>query len=302
MTSQILKLHMVKILVVVIILVNGVCLAVMLRQYFKQSSEKLSLKSYLKLTISGFIAFCADTIGLGSFAVNIALAKILKTFRDEELPALNNGAQVLPGLFEALFFIKLVDVDVTTLVVLVSGTCLGGLVGGSLVSRLSSQAIRLTMLICFGAILVILALNMLEILPFAGNLIALHGYKLGLGFLAMFICGTLTSAGIGLFAMVQAVLFMLNVSALVAFPIMMVAGALQQPLTTLVFIKRGTIPLKRTLILSLAGTLAVICIAPFFTSLDQVRLHLILCGILTFNLVMLGRDYLKGRNKNHGKK
>lgn len=51
----------------------------------------------------------------------------------------------------------------------------------------------------------------------------------------MVVCGALTSVGIGLFAMVQGVLFLMNVSPIVAFPIMTTAGAMQQPLTTLVF-------------------------------------------------------------------
>ncbi len=79
----------------------------------------------------------------------------------------------------------------------------------------------------------------------------------------MIICGALTSVGIGLFVMVQGVLFLLNVSPVVAFPIMMTAGAMQQPLTTLVFVQQNKIPLKKTLILSLAGCIGVLLLYLF---------------------------------------
>ena len=86
-------------------------------------------------------------------------------------------------------------------------------------------------------------------MPIGGDLVALDSWNLILGFFAMVICGALTSVGIGLFALVQAVLFLLNVSPAVAFPIMTTAGAMQQPLTTLVFVQQNKIPLKKTLIL-----------------------------------------------------
>ncbi len=68
-----------------------------------------------------------------------------------------------------------------------------------------------------------------------GHIDSITGFPLIIGFLGVMICGALTSVGIGLFVMVQSVLFLLNVSPLVAFPIMTTAGAIQQPLTTWCF-------------------------------------------------------------------
>ncbi len=49
---------------------------------------------------------------------------------------MNNGAQVIPGALESLFFLKYVDVDLMTLTTLVIGTALGGIIGGYTVSHL----------------------------------------------------------------------------------------------------------------------------------------------------------------------
>jgi len=264
-----------------------------------RSAKKVAISTIdaTKLIFSGIVAFISDTLGVGSFAVNVALARLLNTFPDEQMPAVNNGAQVIPGMLEAFCFLKWVQVDLTTLLTLVAGTCIGGLLGGGIVSRLHKQAIRLAMVICFSGIIVLLLCHQFRLLPVGGDIAELHGVKLTLGFFAMIICGALTCVGIGLFALVQAVLFLLNVSPEVAFPIMMTAGALQQPLTTLVFLKYDKIPLKKTLILSLAGCIGVIITLPVVTHLTVTWLHHLLLCILTYNVLSIGHAYW--RDKPH---
>jgi len=274
----------------------------MLYKLKRQPAVSISPIEYCKLGISGVIAFIADTVGIGSFAVNVALAKLLGTFSDDELPAVNNGAQVIPGTIESLYFMHLIDVELTTLLTLVAGTCLGGLMGGSIVSRLSKQAIRLAMIGCFILIIGLLLCHQFRMLPVGGDVAELHSWKLIAGFIAMIVCGALTSVGIGLFVMVQGVLFLLNVSPLVAFPIMTTAGAMQQPLTTLVFLQHDKIPLKKTLVLSLAGCVGVLITLPLFTKLTVSWLHSLLLLILLYNLFAMSHSYFKARPVNHSRK
>lgn len=278
-----------------ILLFSMVCVVCMFLKLRQQKPVRIAPLDYVKLTVSGILAFIADALGVGSFAVNVALAKLLSTFTDDELPAVNNGAQVIPGMIEALFFMKLVDVDVTTMVTLVAGTCLGGLIGGKVVSHLSRQAIRLAMMCCFVLLIGLLLCHQLQILSNGGDAMALGGWKLVVGFFAMVVCGGLTSVGIGLFVMVQGVLFLLNVSPLVAFPIMTVAGAMQQPLTSLVFLHQNRIPLKKTLVLSVSGCLGVLIAMPIFSHLTVSWLHRLLLAILVYNLIAITRSYLRNK-------
>lgn len=264
-------------------------------QWKHEPDVSLTWLDYCKLAGSGIIAFIADTLGVGSFAVNVALAKLLGTFPDDELPAMNNGAQVIPGTIESLFFMQLIEVDLTTLVTLVTGTCIGGLLGGMVVSRLSKQAIRLSMLCCFLLIIGLLICHQFRLLPVGGDVTELHSWKLMVGFLAMILCGALTSVGIGLFVMVQGVLFLLNVSPLIAFPIMTTAGAMQQPLTTMVFLQQRKIPLKKTLVLSLFGCVGVLMTLPLFRHLTISWLHSLLLVIMIYNFIAIGRTYLLSR-------
>jgi uncharacterized membrane protein YfcA len=282
---------MMSILITMIVILTLICVCGMGLQYRKQFKHEFSLKMKVKLISSGVIAFIADTIGIGSFAVGIALAKFLNTFDDEELPPMVNGAQIIPGALESLFFMQIIQVDIQTLVTLVLGTCIGGLLGGYIIPRLSKQAIRLLMLCCFTVIIFLILGNQLHLLPIGGDLTALHSWRLCFGFIGMILCGALTSAGIGLFAMVQGVLFLLNVSPAVAFPIMTTAGAMQQPITTLMFLKQGKIPLQKTFLVSLGGCVGVLLIVPIFPYLNAAYLHNLLIGILVFNLYRIGRAY-----------
>ncbi len=267
----------------------------MVYQLKYQPKTNLSQTEKFKLAFTGMVAFIADTLGMGSFAINIALSKHFKTFKDEELPALCNGAQVIPGTLESIFFIQIIDVDLITLLTLVIGTCIGGVLGGNIMTRLSQQKIRFAMIIAFTGIIGLLALKQLHVLPEGGSLIALHSWKLAIGFFAMIICGSLTSVGIGLFAMVQGVLFLMGVSPAVAFPIMTTAGAMQQPLTTLVFLKHNKIPLKKTLFLSAFGCLGVFIALPIISHLNTSWLHSLLLLVMTYNVVAISRTYLRSK-------
>lgn len=283
-------------IIVAVLLLSLFCVAVMIYKLIKQPAVFVSAMDYCKLIGSGVVAFTADALGLGSFAVNIALAELLGTFHDEELPAMNNGAQVIPGTIESLFFMQIIDVDITTLVTLVGGACLGGLIGGGVVTHLSKQAIRLAMMTCFTLIIGLLLCEKFDLLPESGMLTALHSWKLLLGFGGMVVCGMLTSVGIGLFVLVQTLLFLLNVSPMVAFPIMTTAGAMQQPLTTLVFLQQDKIPLKKTLILSLAGCVGVLFVVLIFKHLTITWLHSLLLFIVAYNLYKISTAYFRTRH------
>lgn len=269
----------------------------MYRKSGQYSTPILSKKEKAFLSLSGIIAFVADTIGVGSFAVNVALAKCFSTFEDEELPFMCNAAQVLPGAIQSLFFLKAVSVDWLTLSTLVVGVCIGGVLGGRMESRVPKATIPKIMVVCFSAILTYLFLLQFGFLNIAAFHDELRGWPLLLGFIAMIFCGGLTAFGIGLFALVQAVLLVLQVSPILAFPIMTTAGALQQPLTTMALLKGHTGNMKKIAYVTIFGVLAVLGTIPLFLSLNTSMLRGILMGVLIYNIAMLARSIVQ----EHGK-
>ncbi|NCT56788.1 MAG: anion permease [Legionella sp.] len=285
----------IKLMIVSILCVSCICVIAMFRKLPTQPKITRSIQENVKLAMTGVLAFIADTLGVGSFPITIALSKLWGTFEDHELPAVTNGAQVIPGTIEALFFIQIIHVDLTTLLTLVAGTCVGGILGGHMITHLSKQKLRLAMIICFTGIIGLLIYQKFGYFTSNHELTALHAWKLWLGFLAMSICGALTSVGIGLFAMVQAVLFLMHLSPAVAFPIMTVAGAMQQPLTTLVFLKQDKIPLRKTLTLSLFGCLGVLIALPIVTHMKQTWLHSLLLIIMIYNVFSITSTYFNDK-------
>ncbi len=265
----------------------------MLWQWVEAPKQILTILEKTKLMISGIIAFAADSFGIGSFTINVAMAKLFRTFPDEQIPALVNGVQVLPGFIISLFYIQQSHVDTITLITLVTATSAGAVIGSLYITKLSTQTIRLIMIVGFLLIIATLVCHHIHWTPNEGETRLLRGNGLLLGFIALFVCGALTVSGVGLFVSVQAALFMLNMSTIVVFPIMAIAGAIQQPLSSFVFLHNRKIPLQKAMWIMVPGCLTVIILLPlvYFVIIDW--LHKVLLGILIFNVIAIGRNFIK---------
>ncbi len=291
----------IKFIIFSIILTSGACLISMFYKIKSQARVDLSWLDIFKLAISGIVAFIADTLGIGSFAINVVTAKLFGTFNDVELPAVSNSAQVLPGALAAIFFMQWIKVDLVTLLTLTTGACCGGFIGSTLASRLSKQSIRLAMIVCFTFIISLLIIRQLHLFASSADVVALDSWMLVLGFIGMILCGMFTSVGVGPFVTMQGLLFLLHVSPFVAFPIMTTAAALQQPIITLVFLNNDKIPLKKTLILSFFGCLGVLIALPIFMNLSVNALREMLLLILIYNLYIITKSYYENKLSNKKK-
>ncbi len=249
----------------------------------------------VKLFFCGIVAFISDTIGIGSFAVIIALTKYFSLMEDKLIPGTINTAQIIPGAIEAIIFLQVIHVDYLTLVVLIIGACIGGVIGGTTVSKLNQQRTQIWMATSFIALALLILANQLHLLPIGGHAIELRHWKLWVGFFGMIVCGFLPALGVGLFAVVEVLLFLLGLSPLVAFPIMTTAGALQQPLTSVGFLLNKRVPIRKTLIISLAGVIGVLITIPFITHLSLEMLRWLLLAIVVYNAVMLLRSFMRAR-------
>ena len=187
-----------------VVLLSVLCTLYMLYKVFlcQDNCPAPTFKESIILALSGIVSFMADTIGVGSFAVNIAIARTFKLVKDAELPALVNGAQVIPGAIEAIFFLGVLHIDALTLLVLVLGTALGGFIGGIFASKINTAKIRLIMISVFVVVILLLLGNLLGLMTVGCDLVALVGIKLVLGFIGMFVAGFLVCFGVRLFAIV----------------------------------------------------------------------------------------------------
>ena len=211
--------------------------------------------------IVGFVTNFFDTLGIGCFAPTTAYYKLRSRMPDDEIPGTLNTGHALPAMTEALIFIAIVSVDMTTLVSMIAAAVLGAWLGVGIVSGLSRRAIQLGMggaLMC--AALLFLAKN-LNWVPGGGDALALHGPTLFFAVGVNFLLGALMMLGVGLFAPCLILVSLLGMSPLAAFPIMMGSCALLMPVGGARFVKSGRYNVSAALGLAIGGIPGVLLAA-----------------------------------------
>ncbi|HEY4442679.1 MAG TPA: TSUP family transporter, partial [Steroidobacteraceae bacterium] len=187
----------------------------------------------------GFVTDFFDTLGIGSFAPTTAIYKLRRIVPDELIPGTLNAGHAPSAIAEALIFVTAIVVDPLLLVAAVGSAAAGAWLGAGVVARLPRRAIQALMGVALGiAGTVFTAIN-LGALPGGGTAMSLGGWKFGLAVGINFILGALMSAGIGMYAPCMITLALLGMHPLAAFPIMMGACALLQPVASLRFFQTG---------------------------------------------------------------
>jgi uncharacterized membrane protein YfcA len=209
----------------------------------------------------GFVTNFFDTLGIGCFAPTTAYYKLRSRMPDDEIPGTLNTGHALPAMAEALIFIAIVSVDMTTLVSMIAAAVLGAWLGVGIVSGLSRRAIQLGMggaLMC--AALLFLVKN-LDWVPGSGDALALHGPTLIFAVGVNFLLGALMMLGVGLFAPCLILVSLLGMSPLAAFPIMMGSCALLMPVGGARFVRTGRYNVSAALGLAIGGIPGVLVAA-----------------------------------------
>src|ERR1022692_961975 len=70
----------------------------------------------------GFITNFFDTLGIGSFATTTALFRFFKMLPDERIPGTLNVGHTAPTLVQAFIYIAIVEVDMTTLILMIAAS------------------------------------------------------------------------------------------------------------------------------------------------------------------------------------
>lgn len=237
----------------------------------------------------GMLTNFFDTLGIGSFAPTTALLKFTKAIDERVMPGTLNVSCTMPVIVEAIIFIQVVKVDILTLVLLIVASVIGSYLGAAIMSKMPKKQVKMVM----GVALIIIAFFL-----FAGQMgwianlgsgdaLGLTGSKLIIGIIVFFVLGTLMSAGVGLYAPAMATVYLLGMSPLVAFPIMMGACAFLMPVGSYKFIKENAYAPKVSLFISLGGIIGVIFATNVVTSLPlQVLTYVVICVVIITGVIM----------------
>ena len=246
-----------------------------------RADQAIRRPTALELFIGLVVAFF-DTLGIGSFAPTTAIFKLRRIVPDELIPGTLNVGLTPAALTESLIFVTAIVVDPLLLVAVVVSAAAGAWLGAGIVARLPRRAIQITMgiaLLIAGSVFT--AVN-LGALPGGGTAMGLVGWKFGFAVGVNFVLGALMSAGIGLYAPCMITLALLGMHPLAAFPIMMGACALLQPVASLRFFQTGAFAWGPSLGLAFGGVVGVLIAAYIVKGLPLFALRWLVIVVIVY--------------------
>ncbi|GAA2916399.1 TSUP family transporter [Enterococcus pseudoavium] len=258
---------------------------VMGRDIMKHKDD-LGHGNWLVSGVIGFVTDFLDTLGIGSFAPTAMLLDFTKQLgHDRLLPGTLNVAHAIPVLVEAFIFTTVVEVSPVTLFSLIIAATIGSFIGSKFVTKLPEKKVQFWMgwaLIITAVLMALRQTGMLNMLGEGNTATALTGMKLVIGVVVNFILGALMTIGVGLYAPCMAMVYMLGLSPLVAFPVMMGSCAGLMPVASLNFVKEGDYARKVSLAITIGGIIGVIIAAKFVTGLNLNVLTWIIIAVIIY--------------------
>jgi uncharacterized membrane protein YfcA len=230
----------------------------------------------------GAVADFFDTLGIGSFAPTTAIFKLRGMVADELIPGTLNVGHTPAVFAEALIFVGAILVDPLLLIAMILSATVGAWLGAGVVARLSRRAIQIIMGIALLIAGCLFAAKNLGALPGDGVAMSLAGWKFGLAVAINFVLGALMSVGIGLYAPCMITLALLDMHPIAAFPIMMGACALLQPIASLRFFQTGAFAWGPSLGLGFGGVIGVLVAAFVVKSLPLWQLRWLVILVVAY--------------------
>lgn len=237
-----------------------------------------------------FTNFC-DSLGIGSYAPTTMLLKLTKSLKNDKLlPGTLNVACALPVMTEAFLYIGNFKVDGTTLLSMVIAAMIGSFAGAKIVSRLDEKKIEIIVGIALAVTAVLMILSATGVITKLGaNNVAtgFHGWKLVVACAVNCILGALMSAGIGLYAPCMALVYLLGMNPIVAFPIMMSSCASTMPIAAAEFIKKNEYARMPSIAITLFGCVGVVIAVTFVKSLNLTVLMWLVIAVMIYTSVLM---------------
>ncbi|WP_273948189.1 sulfite exporter TauE/SafE family protein [Leuconostoc mesenteroides] len=244
----------------------------------------------------GFITDFGDTLGIGSFATTTAAFRMTHYIDDDrKLPGTLNAVHAIPVMFQALFFITAVKVELTTLLPMTTAAVIGAYVGTHVTKKWHAPTVQRVMAVALLIAVIIMVVRMITT-PGSNNSMGvhgLHGWWLILGIVFNFGIGVLMTMGLGNYAPELIFFSLMGVNPAVAFPVMMLDAALIMPTTALNVIKMDRVSWRGFAGVAIGGVLGVIVAAKFFASMNVDLLNKLIVIVALWTIFGLVRDSMK---------
>jgi uncharacterized membrane protein YfcA len=243
----------------------------------------------------GFVTTFFDTLGIGSFATTTSLFKLRNLVKDEVLPGTLNVGLTLPTIAQAFIYIAIVEVEMTTLILLIAASVLGMWLGAGIVSGWPRRNIQIGMGVALLVAATLLLMSIYRKEAAGGLALDLHGVKLWAGIAGNFALGALMSLGIGLYGPCLIMISLLGMDPRAAFPIMMGSCAFLMPVGSARFVRKGSYDVRASLGLALGGIPAVLIAAFIVKSLDLYYVRWLVVVVVVYTALSMLRSAASGR-------
>jgi uncharacterized membrane protein YfcA len=245
--------------------------------------------------VIGIVTDFLDGLGIGSFAPTTALYKLRGRPADELIPGTLNIGHNMAAFIETVVFVTIVAVEPMLLLLMVASASLGAWLGAGVVSRMSRRTVQLWMGAALLLAAAIFVLSNLGVGPAGGVAVGLTGWRFGFAIGANFIFGALMTVGIGAYAPIMAMLYLLGMSPLAAYPIMMGSCGLVQPVGGLRFFRAHRFAWGPALGLVIGGAIGVVLAIFVVKSLPLRMLRWLVVVVVTYAALSMLRSAIGSR-------
>lgn len=233
-------------------------------------------------TAIGFVTNFFDTLGIGNFAPTTAAYRTWRLVPDDLIPGTMNVGHTLPVVAMAFVFIGAVDVEPTTLVVMITAAILGSWLGAGIVTRLPRRTIQVGMGVAMLIAALLFTMTQFDAFPVGGEALGLQPAELTFAAIAVAAFGALQTIGIGLYAPCMILVALLGMNPQAAFPIMMGACAFLMPVASARFIRSARYHHRAAIGLTLGGLPAVFVAAYLVVSLPLTALRWLVIAVSAY--------------------
>ena len=230
----------------------------------------------------GFVTNFFDALGIGSFPTSTSIFRLRKMVPEEDIPGTLNVGHAPAAIVEAMIFLVAIAVDPVLLIAMNVGTVVGAWLGAGVVIRLPRLGLQLGLgLGTLVAAALFVAVN-LHLLPGGGAAFSLSGVPFVVAVGSSVVLGALMAAGVGLFGPCMIILALLGMHPLAAFPIMMSAGALQQLVSGIRYLRSDHYAFGTAVGLGVGGFFGALIAALLVKSLSIVVLRWLVAAVALY--------------------
>lgn len=244
----------------------------------------------LRETFVGLVTNFFDTLGIGSYATTTSFFKLWKMVPDERIPGTLNVGHTLPTIVQAFIYIAVVEVDITTLALMIGASVVGSWLGAGVVSKWPRRKVQIGMGIALGVMAFLMLMSQLGLVPGGGVSLGLSGPKLAFAVAANALLGALMTLGIGLYAPCMIVIYLMGMDPKAAYPIMMGSCAFLMPVASARFIKEQSYTLKSALGLAIGGIPGVLVAAFLVKQLSLGTVRWLVIAVVVYTAAMMLRS------------